>query len=121
VTACDDSDIISIIVTEYLSVQATFEYEVTAPIDDAVSRYSPWLQLLKNASKVHETPGLLADLRVTLYLPQEHASCQRATKCFLFGPFSVIISAGSSAMLELRKAVGVSLFVAEGGGKWNNQ
>lgn len=40
---------------------------------------------------------------------------------FFSGLFSVIIFAGSSAMLELRKAVGVSLFVAEGGGKWNIQ
>ena len=67
--------------------------------------------------------GLLSVPRVTLYFPQEHASYERTTKCsfFFFGPVPVIIFAGSSTTLELRKPVDVSLVMDEGEEKWNNQ
>lgn len=40
---------------------------------------------------------------------------------FFFGPVPVIIFAGSSTTLELRKPVDVSLVMDEGEEKWNNQ
>jgi hypothetical protein len=38
-----------------------------------------------------------------------------------FGPVPVIIFAGSSTTLELRKPVDVSVVMDEGEEKWNNQ
>jgi hypothetical protein len=40
---------------------------------------------------------------------------------FPFGPFPVIIFAGSSTMLELRKPVEVFLVMDEGEEKWDKQ